>query len=94
MPLSGSLLYLVQSIRSPLLKRRRNAPENQVIGSQISRSGRKERQKTERRTKDAHRTPAKGRREHTLADAPCGRGHKALPLRLGVAYRKRRGNGE
>ena len=29
-------------------------------------------QEKERRTKDARRTPAKGRRERTLADAPCG----------------------
>ncbi len=65
-------MYLVQSIRSPLPKRRRDAPEDQVIGLQISRSGRKERQKRERRTKDAHRTPAKGRMKRTLADAPCG----------------------
>ena len=39
-------------------------------------------QEKERRTKDARRTPAKGRIERTLADAPCGARLKALPLSI------------
>jgi len=38
------------------------------------------RKKRERRTKAAPRTPAKGRTERTLADAPCGARLKALLL--------------
>ena len=36
--------------------------------------------KKERRTKDAQETPAKGRTERALADAPVGARHKALLL--------------
>jgi len=36
------------------------------------RSARAAKKEKERRTKDAQRTPAKGRKERALADAPCG----------------------